>query len=117
MQPHRGITARSSSLADLGSGLPALRDQTQWPRFPSGHELLGDAVQADWSPNGTQIAFEHDFELDGVDNGRIVTMNADGSDMHDISPEGVIAHQPAFTPDGAQLVYECGTCPGGGASS
>ena len=98
---------------DLGLGFQLYVIKPSGRGFRQLTNVLGDAVQADWSPDGTQIAFEHDFELDGVDNGRIVTMNADGSDMHDISPEGVIAHQPAFTPDGAQLVYECGTCPGG----
>ena len=79
--------------ADLGLGFQLYVIKPSGRGFRQVTNVLGDAVQADWSPDGTQIVFEHDFELDGVDNGRIVTMDADGSDMQDISPEGVIARQ------------------------
>ncbi len=39
-------------------------------------------------------------------------MNADGSEMVDLTPGG-IQTEPAWTPDGQQLAYECFTCVGG----
>src|SRR5207249_9792905 len=45
-------------------------------------------------------------------HGGIAIINADGTDFHDLTPTGIHA-QPAFTPDGHHLVYECVDCSGG----
>jgi Tol biopolymer transport system component len=37
-------------------------------------------------------------------------VNADGSQLHQVVASGF---QPAFTPDGTHLVYDCGECAGG----
>jgi TolB protein len=66
-------------------------------------EVNGSAEAPDWSPDGTRIAFHI------VDHGLWI-MNADGSDLHKIVASGF---QPAFTPDGNNLVYDCGDCSGG----
>ena len=99
--------------ADLGLGFQLYMIKPSGTGFHQVTNVPGDALQPDWSPDGTLIAFEHDFELNGEDNGRIGIVNADGSDAHDISPGGVFAGQPAFTPDGDHLVYECASCVGG----
>lgn len=81
---------------------------------PDGSDLRqlthvdGEATSPDWSPDGQRIA----FELDDATHAGIAIMNADGSDLHDLTPTG-FQNQPAFTPDGHHLVYECGDCPGG----
>jgi len=67
--------------------------------------LTGDAVNADWSPDGTKVAFEL-----GHPNGppfcSVVITNADGTGLTDLTGmrtgcEG----QPAFTPDGQRIVF------------
>jgi Tol biopolymer transport system component len=63
----------------------------------------GNASSPDWSPDGARIAF-------GVDEAGLFVMNADGSGLHQIASFG---GQPAFTPDGHHVVYECGECDGG----
>ena len=76
---------------------------------PSGrgiHQLTevdGSAESPDWSPDGSLLAFEI------VDQG-IWTVKADGSGMQQAVASGF---QPAFTPDGNHLVYECADCSGG----
>jgi Tol biopolymer transport system component len=80
----------------------------------------GDESSPDWSPDGTRIAFWGLGEA--VDESSYV-MNADGSDLHQVTPQRTSAGFPAFTPDGDHLVYACeatldaqnhpGPCPGG----
>jgi Tol biopolymer transport system component len=65
--------------------------------------LNGEAYAADWSPDGTRIAFL-------LEDKALYIMNADGSDLHKVTGPG----EPAFTPDGDHLVYRCQDCPGTG---
>jgi Tol biopolymer transport system component len=67
-------------------------------------EVNGSAESPDWSPDGTRIAFHI------VDQG-VWIMKADGSHLHQVVASGA---QPAFTPDGNHLVYDCGDCSSGG---
>jgi Tol biopolymer transport system component len=95
--------------ADTGSGYQI------YTIDPNGHNLTqithvsGDAVHLNWSPDGRQIA----FELDHPDGPcAIMLMNADGSNQTDLTapanPPGWTGCEaaPAFTPDGARLVFE-----------
>jgi dipeptidyl aminopeptidase/acylaminoacyl peptidase len=70
------------------------------------HQLThvpGDAVNADWSPNGRRIA----FELDTQNGGRVVVMRADGSHMRTLPhpPGAGFDGQPSFTPGGGRIVF------------
>ena len=67
-------------------------------------EVQGSAESPDFSPDGTQIAFQTE------DQNGLWIMNADGSHLHQVAASGA---QPAFTPDGEHLVYDCGNCAGG----
>jgi Tol biopolymer transport system component len=60
-----------------------------------------DNDAADWSPDGTQIAFSsnRDGSLD------IFVMNADGSDMRRIVDTGLNDYFPEWSPDGAQIAF------------
>jgi Tol biopolymer transport system component len=93
--------------ADTGSG-----SQIYTVR-PNGHDLRqitrvdGDAGQADWAPDGRRIV----FELDTAEAASIAIMNADGSDLTNLTGAGLpgqfsFAGQPSFTPDGQRVVFE-----------
>jgi Tol biopolymer transport system component len=68
----------------------------------------GDARCPHWSPDGLRIA----FEFDDATHAGVAIINADGTGFQDLTPTGINS-QPAFTPDGHHLVYECVFCDGG----
>jgi Tol biopolymer transport system component len=74
---------------------------------PNGDDLrqithvAGDAIRADWSPDGRRIA----FEIDTPDTASVALMNADGSGLVTLPGVGIFNGDPSFTPDGGRLVY------------
>jgi Tol biopolymer transport system component len=69
------------------------------------HEIStppGDAINPDWSPDGSTIA----FELDKPTRCVIMLVNADGSDPRTlISEPNICNNDPSYTPDGSAIVY------------
>jgi Tol biopolymer transport system component len=57
-------------------------------------------VNADWSPDGTTIAFAHYL----ADRSPVTLMDADGTNVREVTPAGY-QDGPSFTPDGKSLVY------------
>jgi TolB protein len=55
-----------------------------------------------WSPDGSKIAFTRIVENDA----RIYVINADGTNMQEISPAD--SYYADWTPDGSRLIYTCG---------
>jgi Tol biopolymer transport system component len=70
--------------------------------------LRGNAVHPDWSPSGRRIA----FALERGNTSHIMVMRADGRNLRDLTRSG-FETQPAFTPDGRHLVFECNCAPQG----
>ena len=93
--------------ADTGSGYQLYTIKA------NGHDLRqvthvtnSDAVLGDWSPDGTQIVYEHGAE----EFARVEIMNADGSDVRVLAGTGTetgltFAGDPSFTPDGEHIVF------------
>ena len=70
-----------------------------------GH-VTGDAVNPDWSPDGTKIVFELDHPGRATPGCSVVIMNADGSGLTDLTGMRTGCDgQPAFTPDGQRIVF------------
>jgi Tol biopolymer transport system component len=78
-----------------GSGTPQnVSNNSDWDEDPN------------WSPNGTQLAFD---KYPGNENvpAEIWVMNADGSGAHQVtSPTDRTDGSAAFSPDGTQIAYE-----------
>ena len=108
------VTGTASATFPGRNGLIAFQAQTDaglqiFTVRPNGKGLQqithinGDAVAPDWSPDGRQIAFEHD--TDACAN--VAIMNADGSGLVELSLDpNVCEGDPSFTPDGSRIVFD-----------
>jgi Tol biopolymer transport system component len=99
-----GKNGRITFAADLGLGGEIDTVKPDGTGLRQLTELDGNAFSPDWSPDGTRIAF-------WLEDQAVYVMRADGSNLHAVTAPG---GQPAFTPDGHHLVYECRNCTGGG---
>ena len=64
-----------------------------------------DAVWAEWSPSGNQIAFERDVYAGvRVSRAAIYMMNADGTRLRSLTPTGLNG-RPSWSPDGSLIAF------------
>lgn len=93
------------------------------------HPASGRVIdnEPDWSPGGTQVVFQRADENacgdDSCETDQIWVVNADGSSPHAIATDspgtscaandkpagGVCRFSPAWSPDGAQVIFACTT--------
>ena len=77
---------------------------------PDGSETVnltnnaGDDFNPAWSPDGSRIAFVSNRINDQQEGQFIYLMNADGSDVHQLTPEND-SNWPDWSPDGSQITY------------
>jgi Tol biopolymer transport system component len=96
--------------ADEGSGFELYTIEPDGSNLRQLTDVDGNALTPEWSPDGDRIAFQ--LESPTGDSSDIMVMDADGSNIQDLTPSGYEG-SPSFTPDGQQLVYECGCHPEG----
>jgi Tol biopolymer transport system component len=92
-----GLNGRIVFSADLGLGGEIYTIRRDGTGLSQLTELDGNAFHPDWSPDGSRIVF-------WLEDQAIYIMNADGSDLHEVTSPG---GQPSFTADGHHIVYEC----------
>ena len=65
--------------------------------------------QPDWSPDGLQIAFtsyrDRDWEFEARDNWDIYVMNADGTNLINLTKHPAKDYGPHWSPDGRQIAF------------
>jgi Tol biopolymer transport system component len=80
------------------------------PAAPDARAVLqrtGDERYPSYSPDGTKIAFRGDLDLvDHSGDEELYVMDADGTDVVQLTANAVFDSAPAFSPDGTQIVFE-----------
>ncbi len=64
----------------------------------SNQKLLAEGKSPDWSPDGKQIAFSRS-------DGQITVMNADGTNIRQVTHSATFKSGPSWSPDGRQMVF------------
>ena len=67
----------------------------------------GDERYPSYSPDGTQIAFRGDLDLaEPSGDEEIYVMNADGTNVRQLTSNGDFDSAPAWSPDGTKIAFE-----------
>jgi Tol biopolymer transport system component len=80
------------------------------PANPNPRPVLqrtGDERYPSFSPDGTRIAFRGDLDLtDHSGDEELFAMNADGTNVVQLTRNAVFDSGPAYSPDGTEIVFE-----------
>ena len=94
---------------------PIVQDADIWqidvdPAAPNARPVLertGDERYPSYSPDGTKILFRGDQDLiDHSGDEELYVMNADGTDVVQLTHNDVFDSAPAFSPDGTRIAFE-----------
>jgi Tol biopolymer transport system component len=94
---------------------PIVQDADIWqidvdPAAPNARPVLeraGDERYPSYSPDGTKIVFRGDRDLiDHSGDEELYVMNADGTDVVQLTHNDVFDSAPAFSPDGTKIAFE-----------
>jgi Tol biopolymer transport system component len=94
---------------------PIVQDADIWqidvdPANPNPRPVLerpGDERYPSYSPDGTKIVFRGDHDLvDHSGDEELYLMNADGTNIVQLTSNAVFDSAPAFSPDGTKLAFE-----------
>lgn len=90
------FVTRAGAIAPGGNGVIAyVRDGHI---YVTGNDRpLAEGEAPSWSPDGSQIAFENSYD--------VVVMDADGTNAHVVRPYCTYNGEPAWSPNGKELVY------------
>jgi Tol biopolymer transport system component len=106
---HATYPARNGQItfsADTGSGYQLYTVDPNGNNLHRITQLKGDAVNADWSPDGRQLVFGFS-PADGSSCSDIELINPDGTGLTNLTTDpSVCEDQPSFTPDGSTIVFE-----------
>ncbi len=108
------LAAGAGAQAAPGDVLAFVRDGDIWTMNADGtnevnltnHPAIDE--HPDWSPDGTQIAFisnRDDVPGNGDGNLEIFVMNADGSNVRQVTTLGKASFAPYFHPDGKRIIF------------
>jgi dipeptidyl aminopeptidase/acylaminoacyl peptidase len=72
---------------------------------------MEDISSAEWSPDGTEIAFAvyRIGEVEGTDTAATYVVAADGGGLHVVSPSTLRAYDPRWAPDGTTILVTIAT--------
>lgn len=98
-----GRNGRIAFQAQTDSGIQIFTVRPNGRGLQQITHLSGDAVAPDWSPDGRQIALEHD--VPGA-CANVAIMNADGSGLAEFPDPTVCQGDPSFTPDGGRIIFD-----------
>jgi Tol biopolymer transport system component len=76
-------------------------DRLTFDSEPDENGFVHDALDAQWSPDGTRIAF--DSTRSG--NREVWVMDADGTDLQNVSDHAGQDYAPSWSPDGSEIVF------------
>ena len=98
------VNGKIAFAMDEGSGAQIYTIEPDGTDLRKLTSVSGEALYPDWSSDGSRILFADDINEGTASN--IAIMNADGSQMRDLTDTGYRDH-PDFIPGGNSIVYGC----------
>src|SRR3954470_9204576 len=101
--PGPDVSRRPGARSDTDHGAQIFTVRPNGRHLRQITHVSGDAINADWSPDGRLIA----FDIETPDAAQLAIMNADGSGLVALprAPGNVFEGDPSFTPDGRRIVF------------
>jgi Tol biopolymer transport system component len=89
---------------DPGDGLDIYTVSPDWSGLTRLTDETDAALHPDWSPDGSKIVFE-EAPVGTTDACRVMLMDADGSNVVDLTRNHHCDSDPSFTPSGRRIIF------------